>query len=122
MILQFNRNDLRDKEVPVFGHDIKPEHLKEEAALAWACVGAAMFIELDERGHVMEKVPLPYPEDMCDCVHGKDEHDPITGSCMRVNLTYGPCPCKATPRGMREAQNVAVERIATMLKTTGGYP
>lgn len=29
----------------------------------------------------------------CDCIHPPAEHDPTTGYCLRVNTTFGPCPC-----------------------------
>lgn len=55
----------------------------------------------------------------CDCNHLTDEHDPVTGACMRVNLYFGPCPCAATPEAMREAQRLATERHAEQLRKDG---
>jgi 5-methylcytosine-specific restriction endonuclease McrA len=27
------------------------------------------------------------------CIHPRSDHDPLTGRCLRVNPTFGPCPC-----------------------------
>lgn len=40
----------------------------------------------------------------CDCIHESDEHDPISGACLWVNPTFGPCRCAGTPRAFYEAQ------------------
>jgi hypothetical protein len=44
------------------------------------------------------------PDPRCDCVHPAGDHDPDTGSCMRVNPNVGPCPCAATSDEERERQ------------------
>jgi hypothetical protein len=37
----------------------------------------------------------------CDCVHPESHHDPITGRCLNVNPTFGPCPCSAGRKAAR---------------------
>jgi hypothetical protein len=34
-------------------------------------------------------------DERCTCIHPASDHDPLTGRCLNVNPTFGPCPCSA---------------------------
>ena len=58
----------------------------------------------------------------CDCTHAPEHHDPLTGACLRVNPTYGPCPCHATPASTRVALRAAFEaqKVANLAELETG--
>lgn len=39
-----------------------------------------------------------------DCIHPLGDHDTATGACLRINPTFGPCPCRHTPPDVRAGQ------------------
>lgn len=59
--------------------------------------------------------PYENPDPRCTCIHPEADHDPQTGACLKINPTFGPCPCEATPddvlaeqwKAHREAREVS---------------
>ncbi|HEY6207513.1 MAG TPA: hypothetical protein VIW28_00510 [Gemmatimonadales bacterium] len=45
----------------------------------------------------------------CDCIHSPLYHG-ADGSCLKLNVIYGPCPCAATPPATRKAME-AVHQV-----------
>ena len=43
----------------------------------------------------------------CTCIHPPSHHDPVTGACLNIAPTLGPCPCAATS----EATHTALDTV-----------
>ena len=61
--------------------------------------------------HPDEEELLAQQTGECDsCLHPRCDHHLQTGACLRINPTFGPCPCDHTTPTVRSQQEAQLER------------